>query len=183
MTGHHLVLGTLRDCITGEELEDTHDERYRQKLGRLLIGGKAYPLSEVEPRVALRVRVGDKAAIVPIDFRIGPPGRPMMIVKYGPGSITTRHRCAAAAALLVAPYRVPICVVTNGEDADILESRTGKVLARGLGGIPSRSDLLLRLADWVPEPVTARQQEMASRILYAYEVDGKCPCDDTVCIL
>jgi len=37
MTGHHLILGELDDLITGERVKDTHDERYRQKIARLLI--------------------------------------------------------------------------------------------------------------------------------------------------
>ena len=38
--GHHLILGELIDFITGETLQDTHDERYLQKLARLLVEQK-----------------------------------------------------------------------------------------------------------------------------------------------
>ena len=49
--GHHLILGELIDFITGETIQDTHDERYRQKLARLLVEHKGYVKKEIEPAV------------------------------------------------------------------------------------------------------------------------------------
>lgn len=183
MTGHHLILGELTDYLTGEVIPDTHDERYRQEIARMLVEKKGFARGAVLPRFRIHVRVDEREASIPVDFLIGPPARPLMIVKYGPGSLTTRHRCVTAAAFLIGRERIPVCVVTNGENAEVLDSGTGKVLASGLDGIPSQKDLNRLLADRDPEPVTGRQREMASRILYAFEVDGKCPCDDTVCKL
>ena len=40
MNGHHLILGELDDFVTGQRLADTHDERYRQRLSRLLVEEK-----------------------------------------------------------------------------------------------------------------------------------------------
>ena len=37
MGGHHLILGKLTDFISGEILDDTLDERHRQKIARLLV--------------------------------------------------------------------------------------------------------------------------------------------------
>ena len=56
MNGHHLILGELRDFITGATLKDTHDERYRQKIARLLINRKGYRSTDIEPRKALPVQ-------------------------------------------------------------------------------------------------------------------------------
>ena len=42
MDGHHLILGELDDLITGESIKDTHDERYRQRIARLLVDEKGY---------------------------------------------------------------------------------------------------------------------------------------------
>ncbi|MGD9017079.1 MAG: type I restriction enzyme HsdR N-terminal domain-containing protein [Desulfobacterales bacterium] len=183
MSGHHLILGELEDFLTGEVVQDTHDERYRQKIARLLVVSRAYPRSKIISRYPLMVAVGGRRAIVPVDFLVGPAAEPMMIVKYGPGSLTTRHRSALAAAVLIGKRRVPICVVTNGEDAEVLDSHTGTVLASGLEDIPTWSALKRMAAGAISELVSDRRREMAARILYAFEVDGKCPCDDTVCEL
>ncbi len=104
-----------------------------------------------------------------------------MMVKYGPGSLVTRHRPALAASRLVAPYQVPVVVVTNGKEADIIEGATGKVISSGLESIPDRSELIDRVADTHFNPISAKQATMESKIIYAFEVDDSCLCDDNIC--
>jgi hypothetical protein len=183
MAGHHLILGELTDFITGETLADTHDERIRQELARLLVNDRGFSKKEILPRAPLRIGTRGKQAIIKIDFLIRLDGRIHMVVKYGPGSVITRHRPALAAARLVAAYQVPVVVVTNGREADILDGPSGRHLAGGLGAVSTRADLLERYADTVFAPVPPSRAEMESRILYAYEVDGSCPCDDDICKL
>ncbi|MBW2450002.1 MAG: hypothetical protein JRE92_06225 [Deltaproteobacteria bacterium] len=106
-----------------------------------------------------------------------------MIIKYGPGSLVTRQRPALAVSRLVAPYQIPIVVVTNGEDADILEGKTGEVIVKGLQSIPSKGDVIEKLTATNLRRISVEQAEIESRIVYTYEVDGSCPCDDTICRL
>ena len=40
--------------------------------------------------------------------------RGIRLLTFGPGSIVSRERPALAVARLVAPYQVPVVVVTNG---------------------------------------------------------------------
>ncbi len=183
MNGHHLILGELTDYITGEILDDTLDERLLQSLARRLVEENGFAREEIEPRRELLVQAGEKRAVIKVDFLVSLSGRIGMLIKYGPGSLVTRHRPALAASRLVAPYQIPIAAATNGEDADILNGATGKVMSRGLEAIPSREDLLalVRGADF--EEITPKRAEMESRILFVYEVDGACPCDDNVCLL
>ena len=183
MGGHHLILGELTDFITGALLEDTHDERYRQRLGRLLVEKKGYQKGDIACRYKLTVGAGQNRAVIPVDFLVTLPRGIGMIIKYGPGSLVTRHRPVLAASRLVAPYQVPVAVATNGEDADILDGATGKVTASGLDALPSRDELSAILARTSLEEISAKRLEMEARIVYCYEVDGACPCDDTVCRL
>ena len=39
---HHMIYGSLVDYVTGEPLVDTDDERYRQKLARLLVEERGF---------------------------------------------------------------------------------------------------------------------------------------------
>lgn len=183
MKGHHLILGELIDVISGESLPDTHDERYRQKIAYLLVQQKGYRKEDISPRHRLLVKAGPKQALIPVDFVIGTGNRIVMIIKYGPGSLVTRRRPALALSRLVAPYQVPIAVVTNGEQAEVLDASSGKVLAEGLAAIPSKTSLMENITQWGFAPISGKRLEMESRILYAYEVDDSCPCDDTVCRL
>ena len=183
MNGHHLILGDLKDYITGEILKDTHDERYRQKISRILVEQRDFSKTDISPRVALRIQAGDKCAVIKIDFVITLSRRMLMIVKYGPGSIVTRHRPALAVSRLLASYQIPVVVVTNGEDAEILDGSTGRLIRTGLESMPSKSELMsIALQDRF-SPISSGRAEMESRILYAYDIDDSCPCDDTICII
>jgi hypothetical protein len=106
-----------------------------------------------------------------------------MIIKFGPGSIVTRRRSLLAASRVLAPYQIPIAVVTNGEDAEVLEGASGRVISLGLETIPSREQLIEIINSDLFSRIPAKRAEMESRILYCYEVDGSCPCDENVCKL
>ena len=183
MDGHHLILGELTDFLTGEVLADTHDERYRQNLARLLVEKKGYAKNEVTARRRLMVHAGDRKAVVPVDFIINLNNRACMVIKYGPGSLVTRHRPSLAISRLLTPYQIPVVVVTNGIEADILDGDSGQVISSDLDSIPSRSQLLEQTTGRTFKPISHRQADLESRIVYCYEVDDSCPCDDTICRL
>ncbi len=177
MGDHHLILGRVTDYITGETLTDTHDERYRQKLARLLVDNLGYRKYELKPRDRITVTAGGKTGNVMVDIKVVTDDKISMIVKYGPGSLTTRHRSTLALARLVAPYQVALAVITNGRDADILDVASGDVISSGLGAMPSRADLVRRAKNFTYTPITEKRAEMESRILYTFEIDGNCFCN------
>ena len=179
MNGHHLILGQTIDAITGEILADTHDERYRQKIARYLMDPLGYAKEDLVPGRRIRIQVDDKSALIHLDFIIRVSGKTMMIIKYGPGSLVSRHRIGLALARIIEPYPIPVVVVSNGEDADILSGETGKKTGSGLGAIPSKTDLQVLVEKAPRKLISPKQVEMESRILYAFEIDDKCPCDDT----
>ena len=181
MNDHHLILGHLRDVITGQVLDDTHDERYRQKIARLLVAAKGYARAQIRTGERVMVTAGTKCAQVPVTFLVIVAGRAAMLIQYGPGSLVTRHRPALALAKLAAPHQIPVVVVTNGEDADILDGINGRVTASGLERIPSREQLAAMLQHHRWTAVSEQHAGMAARIVMAFEVDDRCPCDDTVC--
>ncbi len=69
-----------------------------------------------------------------------------MIIKYGPGSLVTRQRPALAASRLLTGYLIPVVVVTNGEDANVLNGSDGKLMGVGLDAIPSKAKILSIIA-------------------------------------
>ena len=180
MTGHHLILGERTDLITGETIVDTHDERYRQKIARLLIHHQGYQKNDIKVRKDLLVQAGENRAVIKIDFLIKLGGMVCMIIKYGPGSIVTRRRPLLAASRILVPYQIPIAVVTNGKDAEVLEGASGRIISRGLESIPDREELIEIVSADPFNPIPDERAEMESRILYCYEVDGSCPCDENI---
>lgn len=180
MNTHHLILGTLKDFLSGEEIADTHDERYRQRIARFLVDEKGFCPDNIKAGNRLTISASGKKAIINVDFLVYAGDKAMMIIKYGPGSIITRHRPALAAARLMASYQIPVVVVTNGEEADVLWGRSGKIIGTGFDAIPGTTELL-RISEQDDQTISAERQELESRILYAFEVDGSCPCDSDIC--
>ncbi len=170
----YLILGEIEDYITGKAIKDTHDERYRQKLARLLVQTKGYQKEDIKTGCELHVKAGDKCAIVNIDLMVTLSGRICMIIKYAPGSLVTRRRTVLAASRLAADYQVPFVVVTNGEDAEIIDGSTGNVISNGLDSIPSKPEIIKNTDNKDFKEISAKQVTMESRIIYALEVDGSC---------
>ena len=183
MGGHHLILGQLTDFVSGETLDDTLDERHRQKIARLLVMQKGYLRPQICPRRQLEITVDQKCARLLVSFTVALQQRTAMIIQYGPGSLVTRHRPALAIARLIETYQIPVAVVTNGEQADILDGASGKPIGTGLEQIPDKKLLTIIHDNHNWECIKPKRREMESRILMAFEVDGRCPCDDSVCTI
>jgi hypothetical protein len=175
-SSHHIVYGTLRDALTGEELPDTDDERYRQQLARLLLEEKGYGAGDLEPRLAIDTEVNGQRVRSVIELTVTIQGRRLLIIRYGPGSLVTRERSAIAAARLLEPaYRIPLAVVTNCRDAELLETLTGKVLVTGMDAIPDRERLVAMASGLVSEPfVSAEKRDREARILNVFDVEVCC---------
>ncbi len=170
----YLVLGEIEDYITGKTIKETHDERYRQKLAHILVDDKGYKKDEIKTNYKLPVNVVDKNAEINIDLIVTLSDKICMIIKYGPGSIVTRTRPALAASRLITGYQVPVIVVTNGEDAEIIDGSTGDVFSNGLESIPSKSELIDIVKHNNFKPVSTKHAVMEARIIYAFEIEGSC---------
>jgi len=180
---HHLVLGELKDFLTGKIIEDNHDERLRQKLARFLVEEKGYEKENIISQIKVSVSAGEKKAMVRVDFKVRILEKTCVVVKYGPGSLVTRRRPSLAASRLIETYQIPFVVVTNGIEAEILGGVSGKIIGKSLPAIPSRSDVIDKFDHLEFKLISPKRVELESRILYAYEVDDACPCDDNICRL
>ena len=180
---HHLVLGEMTDFITGEKRIDTLDERYRQKLAVYLVHNLGYAKNQILQNQVITIRVGERRASISVDFLIRVDDRTCVIIKYAPGSLVTRRLSNLALSRMIHPYQIPFVVTTNGEDAEIINGLTGKLSGQGISVIPSKEDIMkMDLTESFPS-ISHTLFEKASRIAYAYEVDGACPCDTDICLL
>ena len=173
---HHLIYGTLIDFLSGEELTDTDDERIRQRLSRMMVEVKNYPEKSLVPRLKIETLFSRCFVTSTIELTVFLHEKMFMIVRYGPGSLVSRERAAIAAARVLYPeYRIPLAVVTNGEDAELLDTRTGKILGYGLHSIPDHRTALKMLdqLEFLPPPEAIRR-ERELRILNAFDVERCC---------
>ncbi len=183
MNDHHLILGQTTDYLSGRTIPDTLDERFKQTISRYLVEEKLYLKTDITKDFKFVVHAGPKKAAVNIDFLINIKGHYCALIKYGPGSIITRHRSALALSRIIVPEMISLTIVTNGIDSDILNSSTGKLMSKHLSSLPNKSVMKRRIAEMHKQSITEKQKKLESRIVYAYEVDGCCPCDSSVCII
>ncbi|MBW2194403.1 MAG: type I restriction enzyme HsdR N-terminal domain-containing protein [Deltaproteobacteria bacterium] len=181
MSTEHLILGKTIDFITGETILDTHDERARQTIARFLVEKKGYFKGDISVRQKLEFFLDGNNARVGVDFIIRLAGKVFAIVIFGPGSLVSRERPAVAAARLLESYAVPFVVVTNGKDAEILETSSGAVIAEGLEAIPSKEEAMETIKALAFERVPENRLEKEKRILYAFEVLAERECDEYTC--
>lgn len=175
-TGHHFVYGTLKDYLTGEELPDTDDERFRQALARLLVEEQGFSKQEIKPRLTIETLFGTTFVRSVIDLTVSVNDQRLFVLRYGPGSLVTREKPALAAArVLDKDCCIPLAVVTNGKNAELLETRSGKVLATGMAAIPSRAQAEQLLAEHPPRPpIAGAERERNLRVLNVFDLEVCC---------
>ena len=183
MSTHHLILGETVDYITGQRIVDTHDERARQKIARFLVEEKGYSKDDIEVRQEISLDVDGNRATSKVDFVLRLNDKAFAIIIFGPGSLVSRERSTVAAARLVESYEVPFAVVTNGKDAEVLETRSGRVIAEGLEAIPSKEEALEKIRKLSFEKVPEKRLEKEKRILYVFDVLAERECDEFTCTL
>jgi Type I restriction enzyme R protein N terminus (HSDR_N) len=179
---HHLVLGKLNDFLTDAVLADTLDERARQKIARALVLEGKFEKTDIEANINLEVVAGHKKAVLKIDFLVNFQGKTTALIKFAPGSLVTRRLSTLALSRIIKPYQVPIVVITNGQGAEILEGDSGKVISTGFHNLPDREIIEKNMPSFSFKPIHKALFDQASRIAYACEIDGACPCDSDICI-
>lgn len=179
----HLILGETTDYITGATVIDTHDERARQTIARILVDDKGYRKTDLETRRSLTVTVDGDSGTVRADYVVRLNNRAAMVLIYGPGAIVSRQRPALAIARLLEPYVIPYAVISNGREAYVMDSFTGKVIGKTLDHIFSRPALLSRVEDFQWQELSADRLEKEKRILFAMEVLSERECDEYSCSL
>ncbi|PID41094.1 MAG: hypothetical protein CR981_04855 [Proteobacteria bacterium] len=173
---HHLVYGTLKDFLTGEDLPDTDDERIRQQISRLMVEERGYFRQELEPRCFIETCFNNCFVRSVIDLTVCLENRQVMIIRYGAGSLVSRERAALAAArLLNRDYRIPLAVVTNGENSLLLDTVTASVTGEGMSSLPDRQTMINMMPSllFLP-PQEKEKRERERRILNTFDLDRCC---------
>jgi len=175
------VIGTeerIIDFITGQIFIDTDDERIRQGIERLLIEEKGYSKKDIEVDREFEIVIGDEMNRSKIDLIVSVEEKIFMIIKCARGSLVSREREVLSCARIFDTYQIPFAVITNGEDAEILDTISGEVISCGLGAIPSKNQALEALGRIEFKRLPEKRIEKEKRIFLAFDA-FKCPseCD------
>jgi hypothetical protein len=179
---HETSLGqTIEDYLTGESLEETTYEEFRQSLARILVEEKGYPKENLKAKVAIRFEVDGKDYCRVADIVAYEDERPLLVLFFCAGQPGTFDREIVAAARLIDKGPAPLAIATDTKDAVLMETSTGGVLDQGFASLPDWNRLL-KLAREHPAPeISENRLERARRILYTYTEFLVGCCEGTTC--
>lgn len=168
----------IRDYLTGEDVEETSYEEFRQALARLLVEERGYPKGQVCAKVGVCFPVDGKDYTRMVDLVVSDAsGGPLLLVVFCSGEPGSYIRETLAASRLYGPSPVPLALVTDTREALILRVSDGRILAQGgMRTIPHFDDLTRLAADSPAPPLTDDAVMRERRILFAYSefLSGGC---------
>lgn len=175
------VIGTeerIIDFITGQLFIDTDDEGIRQKIERLLIEDKGYSKKDIEVDREFEIVIGEEINRSKVDLIVSVEEKIFMIIKCARGSLVSREREVLSCARILDTYIIPFAVVTNGEDAEVLDTISSEIIGCGLEAIYSKKQALEALRRIEFKRLPKEKVEKEKRIFLAFDAI-KCPskCD------
>jgi len=167
---HETSLGSvLRDYLTGESIDETTYEEFRQALARLLVEEKGYPRERLRPKVPLNYAIDGEEYSRCIDLVASDEaGRPILLVIFCAGAVGSFERETACAAKLFPGGPVPLALATDTREASLIDGKSGEVLATGMRAVPAWEELVARTRDAQRIPPTAEQRAKLTRIFHTY---------------
>lgn len=165
---------TLTDYLTGRTIPDVGAEHHRQTLLRFLVEEKGHAREALWMDAPLRTVIGGEPYRAKIDLIVqaGTPLKPLMAIKCCAGSLGSREREILAAARIFAKTPIPLAVVSDGRDAILLDTASGKPRAHGLDALPSSSEAA-HLADEMTPAVYAKDRLEREKLIFrTYDQDN-----------
>lgn len=133
-----------------------------------------YAPDEIELNKGYEIIISDKEKFVTnVDILIRIEGKVLYAIKCTPASIESWERFMLSFCRVVEPYQIPFAMVTDGEQAILIDVLTGSV--KHSMKIPKREELIKMLDSlkFIPYPEEKLPKE--KRILYAFDAIKCCP--------
>lgn len=132
----------MKDYITGKDINNVGSEASRQIFEKFLVEKKGFARKEILVDKPLIVQFKGEDYISAIDLIIFCNDRPFMAVTCVAGSIGSYEREILAGARLVYEFIIPFAVSTDGRNAVIMDTVSGKALSnRTLSGKSATQDI------------------------------------------
>jgi hypothetical protein len=159
----------LTDFVTGKEVPNIGAEENRQRIERFLVETKGYTKEDIEVDADIKFTIGDEEVHSNVDLVVSIQGKRFMVLRCVPGSLVSRQRETLAAARLLDVHQIPFSVVTDGKDAQLLNTATGEVLDQGMGAIPSKEEAIQRMKEMNLQPFPQDRLEREKIIFRSYD--------------
>lgn len=157
-----------------EQVEIMQLKGVKQKVWEILTKEKKFNPGEIEIDPEFRLRLSDCEATVSIDFIVDIPSASFMVVKCASSAIESWERYVISFARVIKDYQIPYAVVTDGDNARIIDVLTGSLVSESIKNLLNRQEALDKMKDFKKIPCFVNRLEREKRIIYAFE-GIKCP--------
>ena len=165
----HAKADEIIDYVTGEAVPDIGAEANRQAVERFLVEEKGWRREQIRVDASFDLVIEGESYAATLDLLVSCGQRVVMALKCCAGSLLSREREILAAARLAADYQIPYSVVSDGRDALVMDTRTGRHLGEGLAAIPAREEIERRLDGLRFEPLDAKRLRGQKLIFRSYD--------------
>lgn len=130
---------------------------------------KGYSDTDMEIDREFDVTTGSESARSKADFVLSINGKRLVSIICASDTVVSRERQALACARLLDRYQIPFAVITDGTDAEVLDTLTGDVIGEGMDAIPSREKLETLAGQIEFKELPAKRAEKEKRIVRAFD--------------
>jgi hypothetical protein len=152
-----------------EQIETAQLGGIKQKVFEFLIKEKQFKPEEIETDTEFRITLSDSEITVHIDFVLNISSASFILILCRPTAIESWERYIISSAKVIKDYQIPYAVVTDGEDARIIDVLTGRLIGKSLSKLFNRKEALNKMKDFKKIPCPANRLEKEKRIVYAFE--------------
>ena len=153
----------ITDFVSGKEIPNVGAEENRQRVERFLVNAKGYSKEDIAVDVEIEITIGTETYRSQIDLVVSADAgaTSLMAIKCAAASLGSREREILAAARLLTDYQIPFAIVSDGKDAIVLDTISGRKLGQGLDAILSKEAVLAKLdtLEFLPYPEEKRERE------------------------
>jgi hypothetical protein len=163
----------ITDFVTGRKVPNIGAEENRQAVAKFLVNEKGYSKVDIELDVNIEMRIDGEPYRSQIDLVIMLNGElRIMAIKCAAGSIGSREREILAAARLLEDYQIPFAVVSDGRNAIVLDTVSGKKKGEGMDAIPPKDSVIGMLKSYEKVGLPAERLKREKLIFRTYDSDN-----------
>jgi hypothetical protein len=152
-----------------EQLETVQLGGIKQMVLEFLTREKHFKPEEIETNPEFKITIGDRETMIHIDFIVNLHTASFMVIQCSSSSLEAWERYVISFARVIKEYQIPYAVVTDGEDAQIIDVLSGRLIGESLDKLFNREDALNKMKDFKKIPCPVNRLEKEKRIVYAFE--------------
>lgn len=165
------MIPVTTDYITGLPVPDTGSEANRQIVEKLLVTEKGFSKSDIRVDEPITVIFKGEPYVSSLDLVVFCREKAVMAFKCVAGSIGSYEREILSGARLIYDHQIPFAISTDGKDAVIMDTLSGKKTGQGMDAVPDREGIenMISGISFIPFPENKKEREMI--IFRSFNID------------